>query len=62
MLKYIYLNDAPEPLELNFQDSATNIMESINNLHNEIIFYLILLLVMVIYLLTVSLIDRKSYI
>jgi cytochrome c oxidase subunit 2 len=56
-----YLNDAPEPLELNFQDSATNIMENINDLHNEIIFYLILLLIMVIYLLTVSLIDRRSY-
>ena len=50
MLKILYLNDAPEPLDLSFQDSATNIMESINNLHNEIIFYLILLLVMVIYL------------
>jgi cytochrome c oxidase subunit 2 len=59
--KIIYLNDAPEPLELNFQDSATNIMENINDLHNEIIFYLILLLIMVIYLLTVSLIDRRSY-
>jgi cytochrome c oxidase subunit 2 len=61
MLNYIYLNDAPEPLELSFQDSATNIMESINTLHNEIIFYLILLLVMVIYLLTVSLIGRENY-
>jgi len=61
MYNFIYLNDAPEPLEINFQDSATNIMESINNLHNEIIFYLILLLVMVIYLMTVSLISRNSY-
>jgi len=61
MLKILYLNDAPEPLDLSFQDSATNIMESINNLHNEIIFYLILLLVMVIYLLGVSLIGRQNY-
>jgi len=61
MLRNIYRNDAPEPLELNFQDSGTYIMESIKNLHDEIIFYLILLLVMVIYLLIVSLIDRNSY-
>jgi cytochrome c oxidase subunit 2 len=61
LLKIIYLNDAPEYLQINFQDSATDIMENINNLHNEIIFYLILLLVMVSYLLIISLIDRKSY-
>jgi len=61
MYNYIYYNDAPEPLEFNFQDSATNIMENINDLHNEIIFYLILLLIMIIYLLIVSLIDRNSY-
>jgi len=61
LLKIIYLNDAPEYLQINFQDSATDIMENINNLHNEIVFYLILLLVMVSYLLIISLIDRKSY-
>jgi cytochrome c oxidase subunit 2 len=61
MLLKILINDAPEPLDLSFQDSATNIMESINNFHNEIIFYLILLLVMVIYLLGISLLGRQYY-
>jgi cytochrome c oxidase subunit 2 len=58
----VLLNDVAEPFQLGFQDNATNIMEGINVIHNDIIFYLILLLVMVTYLLIISLIDRKNYI
>jgi len=42
-----YYNDAPEPYQLGFQDSGSFIMRGINELHDEITFYLILLLVMV---------------
>jgi len=60
-LNMIIFNDAPEPFTYGFQDSATNLMDGISKLHNEVTFYIIILLVMVSYLLLISLIDRKNY-
>ena len=38
-------NDAPEPWQLGLQDSASPISEGILRIHNEIIYYLIIILV-----------------
>jgi cytochrome c oxidase subunit 2 len=47
-LKVIYL-DAAEPWQLGFQDSATPVMEGINVLHDNILFYLIVVVVGVLW-------------
>ena len=39
---YIF-NDAPQPWQIGFQDGATPIMEGIVELHDQILFYLIIL-------------------
>jgi cytochrome c oxidase subunit 2 len=41
-LKTIY-NDAAEPWQLGFQDSASVVMEGIHDLHDDVLFYLILI-------------------
>jgi len=61
MIIKILFNDAPEPYQLGFQDSASFIMNSINQLHNEILFYLVLLLIMVLWLLIVSFKGRYLF-
>jgi cytochrome c oxidase subunit 2 len=37
--------DAPEPWQIGFQDAGSPIAEGIQNLHNEIFFYLIVIFV-----------------
>lgn len=44
-------NDAPEPWQIGFQDSASPIMEGIQELHDQIFFYLIVVLVLVSWML-----------
>jgi len=39
--------DLAEPYQLSFQDSATDIMEGIINLHNIILYYLIIIIIFV---------------
>lgn len=43
--------DAAEPWQLGFQDAATPIMQGINDLHHDIFFFLILILVFVLWML-----------
>lgn len=40
---FILFNDAPEPWQIGFQDSATPVMEGILELHNSIFFYLVVI-------------------
>jgi len=56
MINMIYLynkvyNDVPTPWGIFFQDSASPIAEGIVELHNEIIFYMIIILCLVTYIL-----------
>lgn len=47
----IYFTDGPRYYQIYFQDSATKIMEDLVSLHNDIMFFLVMLFVMVFYLL-----------
>lgn len=49
---YTILNDAPLPWQLGFQDSASPIHEGIVELHDSIMFYLIVICVLVFWMLT----------
>lgn len=51
LYKMKYINDAPKPWGLFFQDSASPQMEALFELHNIICFYLVLILFMVGYIL-----------
>ena len=44
---FFILNDAPEPWQIGFQDEASPIMEGIVELHDSILFYLIVILVLI---------------
>lgn len=46
------LNDAPQPWQIGFQDSATPMMEGIVEFHDQIFFYLIIILVFVTWILS----------
>jgi hypothetical protein len=48
----IIINDAPEPWQIGFQDSASPIAEGILRIHNEILYYLIVILVLICWILT----------
>nr|ANY30382.1 cytochrome oxidase subunit 2 [Nechamandra alternifolia] len=43
--------DAPEPWQLGFQDPATPLLQGINDLHHDIFFFLVLILVFVLWML-----------
>ena len=45
------LLDVPQPYQLSFQDSATDVMEGILNLHNTILYYLIVIIILVSWIL-----------
>nr|YP_010194598.1 cytochrome c oxidase subunit 2 [Conidiobolus mycophagus]QZZ81337.1 cytochrome c oxidase subunit 2 [Conidiobolus mycophagus] len=45
-------NDAAEAWQLGFQDSASPIAEGILNLHNEILYYLLIILVLICWVMT----------
>jgi cytochrome c oxidase subunit 2 len=49
---YNIFNDAPQPWQINFQDGATPIMEGIIEFHDQILFYLIIILVFVSWILS----------
>lgn len=55
VLKWLFLTispcDAAEPWQLGFQDAATPIMQGIIDLHHDIFFFLILILVFVLWIL-----------
>ena len=52
MIKNLFLiNDASSPWQLSFQDPATSIMENIIQLHNDIMFYIVLIVILVFWLL-----------
>ena len=55
VLEWIFLTiapcDAAEPWQLGFQDAATPMMEGIMDLHHDIFFFLILILVFVLWIL-----------
>ncbi|RKP13627.1 Cupredoxin [Piptocephalis cylindrospora] len=51
LLSILYIsNDAPEPWQIGFQDEASPIMEGIVELHDSILFYLIVILVLINYI------------
>nr|DAC76952.1 TPA_inf: cytochrome c oxidase subunit 2 [Entomophthora muscae] len=50
-LNYI-MNDAPEGWQLGFQDSASPIAEGILRIHNEIQYYLLIILVLICWIIT----------
>nr|CAA46033.1 cytochrome oxidase subunit 2 [Brettanomyces naardenensis] len=55
------LNDVPTPWAIYFQDSATPNMEGIIELHNNVVFYLIIILCFVTYMLyNISTVYNKS--
>lgn len=57
---YWILNDAPEPWQIGFQDEATPIANGIIELHDNISFYLIIILVFISWLIS-SIIYQFSY-
>lgn len=46
------MNDAPEGWQLGFQDSASPIAEGILRIHNEIQYYLLIILVLICWIIT----------
>jgi len=58
-LFYIY-GDVAEPWQILFQDSGTKIMEGIVNLHNWILFYLIIISIFVLWFLIVIIKEFNS--
>jgi len=44
-------SDAPEPWQIGFQDSATPVAEGIQNLHHDIFFFLVFVLLFVVWML-----------
>lgn len=50
-LNVFKLSDAPEEWQMSFQDPGSPIMEGIINLHHEIMFFLILIIIFVLYML-----------
>lgn len=59
-LYYIY-GDTAEPWQILFQDSGTKIMEGMVNLHNWILFYLIIISIFVSWFLIVTINDFNSH-
>nr|YP_004123483.1 cytochrome c oxidase subunit II [Halisarca harmelini]ADT81734.1 cytochrome c oxidase subunit 2 [Halisarca harmelini] len=55
-----FLNDAPEPWQLGFQDAASPIMEEVIFLHDQIMFILTLIITTVLWLIISSL-NNKHY-
>jgi cytochrome c oxidase subunit 2 len=53
-------NDAPEPWQLSFQDGASPSFEGITELHNQIMFYLVIILLGVTWMLTSILLNFNS--
>jgi len=53
-------NDAPEPWQLSFQDGASPSFEGIMELHNQIMFYLVIILLGVSWVLTSIVINFNS--
>nr|UNJ18896.1 cytochrome c oxidase subunit 2 [Cyanidiaceae sp.] len=51
LINYEVLNDAAQPWQLGFQDPATPIMEGIVNMHHDIMFFLILIFIFVLWML-----------
>ena len=65
MIKYFILNnDASHPWQFGFQDPATGLMENLINLHHDIMYYIILIVILVLWLLARVLIlftaDNKA--
>lgn len=54
------MNDAPEPYQVGFQDSASPIAEGINSIHNEIIYYLVVILVLICWIMTSIIVRFKE--
>ena len=52
MVSPLIFNDAPEPWQIYFQDSATLSMQSIVELNDQISFYLIVILVFITWMLS----------
>lgn len=59
---YIVYADSPEAWQIGFQDSASPIMEGIVNLHNDIFFFLLVIVVLVAWMMyrTLVLFHEKS--
>jgi cytochrome c oxidase subunit 2 len=53
-------NDAPEPWQLSFQDGASPSFEGITELHNQIMFYLVIILLGVAWMLSSILLNFNS--
>jgi len=53
-------NDAPEPWQLGFQDGASASFEGIIELHNQIMFYLVIILIGVSWMLSSILLNFNT--
>jgi cytochrome c oxidase subunit 2 len=60
LFNYIIFNDAPEPWQILFQDSATKTMEGIEQLHDEILYYLTITLIVIVWI-TSSILYKFSF-
>lgn len=56
---YIF-NDVPLPYSLYFQDSASPAMEGIIELHDTIMFYIIIILLLVCWMITLAVVDHNE--
>ena len=52
LIPFLSLADAPEPWQLGFQDPATPVMQGIIDLHHDICFFMIVVAVFVLWMLT----------
>ena len=57
----LYLNDVPLPYSLYFQDSASPDMEGIIELHDTIMFYIIIITTLVCWMIVVALLNHNEY-
>lgn len=54
------MNDAPEAYQLGFQDSASPIAEGIISIHNEISYYLLIILVLICWIMASIVVRFKE--
>nr|YP_492541.1 cytochrome oxidase subunit II [Hanseniaspora uvarum]AAY46315.1 cytochrome oxidase subunit II [Hanseniaspora uvarum] len=57
----LYLNDVPTPYSTYFQDSASPAMEGIIELHDTIMFYIILITTLTCWMITVAVVNHNEY-
>lgn len=59
-LPFMALNDAPEPWQMGFQDPATPIMQGIIDLHHDIVFFIVVIAIFVLWMISRTLYHFQS--